>query len=157
MPKKNNNNEEILVQLFEDGYATKEVDLIPNKLSVILKNLRTTDQIDIEREMAEIKGSGPFVVHTYGLKLLSATIHQYGVNKFEDRASATKFLEEANLSSVIIDKLVKHQNLFEKEVRSALKMEEVDKVFFGQASPPVEPELSQKESTQDRGAALEKQ
>jgi len=157
MSKKKDNAAEILEQLFEDGYATKEVELIPNKLTIVLKNLNTREQIEIEQEMAEIKGSGPYVVHTYGLKLVGATLVRYGVNEFSDRAKANEFITNANLSSVLIDKIVKSQNLFEKEVRLALNMEEIDKVFFAQASPPKELTPSQKESILESEAVSEKQ
>lgn len=157
MPRKNNNNEAILEQLFEDGFASKEIELIPNKLTATIKNLSSLDQIEIEKEMSQIKGSGPFIVHTYGLKLISATLIKYGANEFKDRDEAAAFINKTGLSSVLIDKIVKLQNMFEKEVREALKMDEIDKVFFDQASQPGEQKQSAKGTTQASEAVSEKQ
>jgi DNA mismatch repair ATPase MutS len=154
MPKnKNNNNEAILEQLFEDGYASKEIELIPNKLSAIIKNLSSIDQISIEKEMCEVKGSGPFIIHTYGLKLISATLVKYGANEFKSREEAAAFINRTGLSSVLVDKIVKLQNMFEKEVREALNMDEIDKVFFDQASQHVGRKQSQEGSTPGSEAA----
>jgi hypothetical protein len=139
MPKKkaimeSSDNESLLLQLLEDGYATEIVDVIPGKITASVKNLGTNDQISIEKEMESITGSNAYVLHTYGLKLLSATMLSYGNNKFETRDQATSFLSDTNLSSVIVDKLIKSQNLLEKKVRAALNIEDIDKVFFDKAS-----------------------
>jgi hypothetical protein len=149
--KEENINETILLQLFEDGFATTEVDLIPGKVQATLKNLGSQDQIQIEKEMEDITGGTPVIIHTYGLKLLGATLVKYGTNVFSDREAAVNFLEKANLSSALIDKLVKSQNLLEKRVRAALNMDEIDKVFFAPASPPEE----QKPSSKDTMSASE--
>lgn len=147
----------ILEQLFEDGYVTREVDIIPKKLTAVIKNLSSTDQILIEKEMSDVKGSGPFIIHTYSLKILSVTLLQYGKNKFSSREETEKFLTDFKLSSIIIDKLVKLQSLLEKEVREALNMETIDKVFFAKASPQVEQKQSQKDTNLVEEAVLEKQ
>ncbi|HNW88110.1 MAG TPA: hypothetical protein PKN48_00475 [Bacteroidales bacterium] len=145
--KEDNTNEVLLLQLFEDGFATTEVDLIPGKVQAVIRNLGSQDQIQIEKEMESITGGTPVIIHTYGLKLLGATLIQYGTNVFADRNAAVAFLDKANLSSALIDKLVKSQNLLEKRVRNALNMDEIDKVFFAPGSPLEEQKPSLKDMT----------
>lgn len=151
MPRKSKNVEDILMQLFEDGYATTIVDLVPGKVEVVIKNLSVNDQLDIEKEMETIKGSGAYIIHIYGMKLLSATMLKYGKIEFKTREEATSFFEKSNISSILVDKLVKAQNVFEKEVRKALNMDDIDKVFFDRASQPNE----QKPLSEDTASANE--
>lgn len=137
MTKKKQDAEEILIQLFEDGFASTVVDLIPGKTSATLKTIGSKEQLVIEKEMESVQGSGSYVIHTYSLKLLSFTLLTYGNHVFANRAEAATFIDSTNLSSVVVDKLVKSQNLLEKAVRQALNMTEIDKVFFAPA-PPLE-------------------
>ena len=145
MAKKKEDYTELLNELFDSGYATEIVDVIPGKLTATIKTLGGADQIQIEDEMASVKGNGPFVLHTYSIKLLSATLMTYGNNEFKERKEVIEFIERTKLSSTIIDKLAKKQNLLEKKVRSALQMEEIDKVFSEAAPQPNEQKPSPKE------------
>jgi hypothetical protein len=120
----------ILEELFDKGYATRKVELIKDKLNVVLRSLSGKDQLEIESDMGKEKlKSSPaaYVIHNYSLKLLSKTVVSYGSTSFKNSDEAWSFLE--NLTSAIIDKLTKAQNTLEKDVRSALNIESVEKNF----------------------------
>ena len=129
-------NEEILLQLFEGNEATHIVDVLPGKVKATMANLNAKDQLDIESEMSAVDGSNAYILHLYSLKLLSKTVREYNGQKFETSKKCEKFLEK--LPSMVLDKLVKLQNEFEKQVRQALKIEAVDETFFETEATPDE-------------------
>jgi len=58
--KKDFDSGEILEEVFEKGYATKDVEVIPNKLSAKVRTLSAYDQLEIEKEMESVKGNYAF-------------------------------------------------------------------------------------------------
>lgn len=120
----------ILEELFDKGYATRKIELIKDKLSVVLRSLSGKDQLAIEADMGRDKtknSPAAYIIHSYSLKLLSKTTVSYGDKLFKNSDEASEFLE--NLSNSIIDKLVKAQNALEKDVRKSLDMESIEKNF----------------------------
>lgn len=127
----------ILEDLFDKGYATREVVVLTDKLKAVLRTLSAVDQLDIESQMNKEKlksNAAAFIIHTYSLLLLSKTIVSYGDKTFKDAAEAYSFL--SNLTSSIVDKLVKAQNALEKDVRTALQMDSIETNFSGTGPLP---------------------
>lgn len=131
-------SESILEQLFLSDKVVKEVELIKNKLTVVLKSLTAEAQLAVEKDMHEVKGSSPYILHIYSLKLLSQTLQSYGSKTFETVEEAYNFLSK--LPSIIIDRLAKEHNELEKEIKSAITVENLEKTFFQEGSTPKEPE-----------------
>ena len=123
-----------LEQVFENGSATKDVELASGKIKVTLQNLSAKDQLKIEDSMSEITGSSAFVLHTYSLMLLSYTVKKYNKNSFNSIKDAKDFLE--NQPSFVLDKLTKEHSEFEKELGEAITGEEIEKTFFETSSMP---------------------
>ena len=123
-----------LEQVFENGYATKDVELASGKIKVTLQNLSAKDQLKIEDSMSEITGSSAFVLNTYSLMLLSYTVKKYNKNSFNSIKDAKDFLE--NQPSFVLDKLTKEHSEFEKELGEAITGEEIEKTFFETSSMP---------------------
>jgi hypothetical protein len=120
----------ILEELFDKGYATRKIDLLKDKLSVVVRGLSGKDQLAIEAEMGRDKtknSPAAYIIHSYSLKLLSKTVVSYGDKEFKTSEEAQEFLEK--LSNSIIDKLVKAQNALEKDIRKALDIESVERNF----------------------------
>jgi hypothetical protein len=118
----------ILEELFDKGYATREISLIGDKLKAIVRSLAVKDQLEIEKSMGKDKTSpAAFIIHSYSLKLLSKTLVSYGTTTFEEVGKVTEFLE--NLTNAIVDKLVKTQNALEKDIRAALELDKVEENF----------------------------
>ena len=113
--KKQPLSEEILLQLFEGNEAKHSVDVLPGKVKAVISNLNAKDQLDIEAEMSATDGSNAYILHLYSLKLLSKTIIEYNGQSFENSKECERFLEK--LPSMVLDKLVKLQNDFEKLIR----------------------------------------
>ena len=127
----------ILEELFDKGYATREISLIGDKLKANLRSLSGKDQLEIEADMGKDKvqnNPAAYVIHNYGLKLLSKTVTNYGDKEFKSSKEAIEFLKE--LTSSLLDKLVKAQNALEKDVREALKLENVEANFSGTGPLP---------------------
>lgn len=134
-------NTRILEELFDTGYATREIPLIANKLTVKLRSLSASAQLEIEAEMGKDRtknSPAAYIIHSYSLKLLSKTLVSYGNKIFKSSDEAYSFLE--NLTNSIIDKLVKAQNKLEKDVRKSLELESVEEAFSETGPLPEKPE-----------------
>ena len=138
----------ILTQLFEGNETTREVDVLPGKIKATSATLNARDQLDIESEMSSTDGSNAYILHLYSLKLLSKTVREYNGKTFENTKACEKFLEK--LPSMVLDKMVKEQNNFERTIRAVLKLETVDDHFFEQEAATGESKQPLKESTSDQ-------
>ena len=152
--KKQPLSEEILLQLFEGNEAKHSVDVLPGKVKAVISNLNAKDQLDIEAEMSATDGSNAYILHLYSLKLLSKTIIEYNGQSFENSKECERFLEK--LPSMVLDKLVKLQNDFEKLIREALQIETVDDTFFAkegtsdESKQPLETSPSAKKTVSEK-------
>ena len=127
----------ILEELFDKGYATRELSIIPDKLKVTLRTLGAAEQLEIEAQMNKEKmktSPAAFIIHSYSLLLLSRTIVSYGNKTFENAGESHKFL--STLTSSLIDKMVKAQNALEKDVREAIQLDSVESNFSGTGPLP---------------------
>lgn len=122
----------ILDEVFQNGYATIEFDIIPNKLKATLRTLRSKEQMLVDQYLGTAEGSSSFLLHTYTLKVLSYTLEAYGEKTFKDSQEVENFL--ADQSNIVIDKLIKIQNSFEKQVKEVLQFEKINDHFFEQPS-----------------------
>ena len=147
-------NKKLLEDLFFNGYATCDVELLDKKIVATIRSLSAKDQLTIENSLSTLKGSTAFVLHTYSLKLLSYTLTKYGKEEFKNPVEALKFLE--TLPGIVIDYLVKQQTQLEKTIAKVYTGQEIDAAFFGTASTELKSEQSQKESTLEAPVVSEK-
>ena len=120
----------LLEELFDKGYATREISVLGDKLKATLRTMSAAAQLEIESQMNKEKlksNAAAFIIHTYSLLLLSNTIVSYGDKNFKDPLEAYTFL--SNLTSSVVDKLVKSQNALEKDVRKAIKLDSIESNF----------------------------
>lgn len=129
--------ERILDELFEHGYATIEEEIIPGRLKATLRTIGAQAQLALEQEAGKLEGSTSFVIHSYSKILLSKTLVSYGDQSFATFEEASEFLD-GDISSTLIDKMVKIQNYFERQVRKATDIEAIEDHFFGTPSTPEE-------------------
>lgn len=129
--------ERVLDELFEQGYATLQEVVIPGRLSATFRTMGGEAQLTLEQEAGKLEGSTSFVIHSYSKLLLSKTLVSYGDQKFASFAEALEFLG-GDISSTLIDKMVKIQNYFERQVRKATDIEAIEEHFFGTPSAPNE-------------------
>jgi hypothetical protein len=120
----------ILEELFDKGFATREVPVLGNKLLATVRSLSAADQLDIESQMNKDKmknNAAAFIIHSYSLLLLSKTLVSYGETIFDSHKTAYDFLSK--MTSSVVDKLVKAQNALEKDIRKYLELESVEANF----------------------------
>ena len=146
----------VLEEIFDKGYATHTFDLVPDKLTVTIKSLAGDDFIGIDDLMMDQKGSKLKIYQLYGLYKLAYALVKYKnltftVDPLNKPTEAFNFLSK--LAAPLVDKMLKEQVTFEKDVRAALKMDEVDESFFEKAVLPANPEPLQEESTSENPAA----
>ena len=119
----------ILEEIFENGYATKDVDLAEGKFKAIVKNLSTDEQLTIESALSNLKDkSNAYVLHQYSLQILQKTVLSLNGTAYTDEKLLRKAL--GKLPTAIVDSLIKAQNQFEKEIAKLINPNDVDKTFF---------------------------
>jgi len=150
-------SESILEEMFEKGYATKEIEVLPGKLNATIKTISAGDQLSLEKDMQkEDSTSYAYIVHSYSIKLISKIIISYGEKKFENCADCFEFLMSDNISSIILNKIIKEHQKFEQEIIKVLNIEEVQKTFFDQGPQGIGPEQLPKESILEKRKVFEK-
>lgn len=120
--------ERILNQVFQDGFATIEFEVIPDKIKATLQSLSAAQQLQLEGYMNTVEGSAAFVLHTYTIQVLMYTMLSYGDKKFENPIEVENFLNSQ--PSIILDKLIKIQNSFEQQLKHVLQFEKINDHFF---------------------------
>jgi len=150
-------SESILEEMFEKGFATKEIEILPGKLNATIRTISASDQLTLEKEMQQQENASyAFIVHSYSVKLLSKIILKYGDKVFEDSEDCFNFFMSGNISSIILNKAIKEHQKFEKEVIASLNIEEVQKTFFDKGPQETGPEQSPKVSILGKKTAYEK-
>jgi len=119
--------EQILEQIFDLGYATKEVE-VGKKLKIVIKSLTGKDYLEIDPVLALSKGTKLYVLQKYGIAKLSRALLTYNGKSFKTVEAAQEHLE--NLPALIIDKLLKEHAAFEKEISEALNPVVIEESFF---------------------------
>ncbi len=120
----------ILEELFDKGFATRDLPILGDKLSATVRSLSGKDQLEIEFKMGKDKtknSPAAYIINSYSLELLCKTVVSYGDKVFKDSEGTREFLE--NLTNSIIDKLVKAQNALEKDIRTALELDKIEENF----------------------------
>lgn len=135
-------NLEILEQLFDNGFVTTTIELIPNKLKVTLRSLSVEDYLAIDKAMLELKGSRPYVLQSFAIEKLSRGLRSYKSKNFSNAEEAKEFLTSSNMSSFLLEKLVKEQTSFETKIQKALDIKEVEQAFFVKGDLQEKPEQS---------------
>lgn len=122
----------ILTELFEDGITTIDIDVIPKRKSVRLKNITTEDQLNLDEFLSKLDGTAAQVLHKYTIELLKAAIVSVDTDSvgqvFTKPEQIETFLKK--LPPIAVDKLGKAQHGFERQIRTALEYETVDEYFF---------------------------
>jgi hypothetical protein len=136
------NTEQLLEQLFDEGFATKEVKL-GQKYTAVIKNLSAQDYIDMDPLLSNLKGTKLFVLQSYGLAKLSRAVIKFKDTEFTDPEAALVVLKL--LPAALVDKLLKEHTTFEKEINAALNPEVIDENFFVEAGSAEKLEQSQKD------------
>jgi hypothetical protein len=124
--------DKILTELFEDGITTIEIDIIPGKKSVTLKNLITENQLHLDTFLSKLEGTTAQVLHKYTMELLKAAIVSVNTEGVKQKFTKPEQIEDflKKLPPIAVDKLGKAQHGFEKQIRVALEYEKVDEYFF---------------------------
>jgi hypothetical protein len=126
--------EDFLTGLVVNNRATKTVPIVKGKLDVVFSSISAADQLEVEQIVSTMKTSAQHTLHTYALLLLGKGLDTYGdVDMTTLSAEEVKtFIED--LPAPIIDKLVKEQHKFNKQVQAIIDPEAIEEVFFAQAS-----------------------
>ncbi|MHA2093032.1 MAG: hypothetical protein ACW98F_00115 [Candidatus Hodarchaeales archaeon] len=117
---------DVLEKLIFDGYATKDFDYFDSKLTFTLKTLIGDEQLEIEKEMADVTGTTNRILHVYSLKMLSHALLKYGKEDLTKLTAEQRYKFLTNLSNVLIDKLINAQTEFERECKDLVSPESIE-------------------------------
>lgn len=139
--------EDILTQILTKNYAEKEFTLGKGLLKVKLRTISVKEQLEIEDQVSKIDSSRVYLLHQYSLALLKKCLQEYNgvvlVNKTEEERGL--FID--NLTTGVVDILVKLRDDFQNEVLKLLVPEELEAHFFPQKSSGEESNSSSKDLT----------
>jgi hypothetical protein len=121
---------EILEQIFDQNFAVLHVELIKDKLFADIRSLSVEDYFEIDKAMTGFKGTELKLTQQFAIEKLSRSLMSYKDTKFENAEQAREFLTKSQLSASLIDKLLKAQHKFEKDVKEALEVDSVEEAFF---------------------------
>ena len=126
--------EAFLEGLVVNNKACKPVELLGGKLRIIFKTLTADEQLEVEKYIATLKTSATYTIHKYATFLLAQSIQEYNDDQLwqKDLDERIKFVE--SLPAAIIDKLMKEQQYFSRQVQAVIDPESVEEVFFEGAS-----------------------
>jgi hypothetical protein len=146
----------LLEQIFEQGYATADVEIADGRIKAEVKNLSAEEQIAIEGQISELSGkSSAYVLHQYSLKILEKTLIRYNGKTFKDEEAVR--VKIGALPTAIVDVLIKEQNRLEKTIAKAINPEAVDSTFFETGSTQEGSGQKPAASSSEKGGASEKQ
>lgn len=144
----------ILQELFDNDFATKEIEIIPGKLSVKVRNIGFDAQADLEKLIKQMKDQDMTTrqfVQFHAKSTLARTLLSWGDTKFDTWDQWEEFLQNKSVS--VIDKVIIGQQKFEKEVRKALDLDNVEETFSLREGQTDALAPSQKESTSEEEEA----
>lgn len=126
----------ILEQIFDKGYAIKDVKLAKGKFKAKVKNLSAEEQLGIEAKLSSYNDkSSAFVLHQYSIHILEQTVLSLNGDDYKPGSAAlAKVL--GKLPTPIVDALIQAQNKFEKDIAKLINPDNVDKAFFEKESTP---------------------
>ncbi len=124
--------EQILEQLFDNNFVTETFDIIKNsRLKMQLKSLTPDDYLEADKILTTFKGSKMFVLQKFALEKLCRGLQTfYGkeVKEFQNYREAKDFIEKLPVTQV--DRMIKIQEKFEKEIAAAISPEAIEENFF---------------------------
>lgn len=117
--------------LFISGEVRQRVDIIPNKLSVVFRSLRTGEDLYVKKRLIEVKTeSARYAEERFLLQNMCCFIHEINGetfppimdsnDKIDDKAFDERFTKISKLPQVLLDRLWIHWRWFEDRVRKAL-------------------------------------
>lgn len=117
--------------LFISGEVRQRVEIIPNKLSVVFRSLRTGEDLYVKKRLIEVKTeSARYAEERYLLQNMCCFIHEINGetfppimdsnDKIDDKAFDERFNKISKLPQVLLDRLWIHWRWFEDRVRKAL-------------------------------------
>ena len=143
----------VLEQIFDQGYAVKDITLGETKIKAKVRNLATEDQLNIEKQMQTVAPgrTSAYVLHKYSIGVLSHTLLELNGQSFKDANEVEARL--LKLPTPVCDALIQAQNAFEKEVAELINPKAVEKTFFDQGSTPEKQEQSPAELSSEKEEA----
>jgi hypothetical protein len=117
--------------LFISGEVRQRVDIIPGKLSVVFRSLRTGEDLYVKKRLIEVKTeSARYAEERYLLQNMCCFIHEINGetfppimdsnDKIDDKAFEDRFNKISKLPQILLDRLWIHWRWFEDRVRKAL-------------------------------------
>lgn len=129
----------ILEQLFEKDFAVKEIELIPGKLTLKVRNMGFSEQSELEETLKELRDqdlTNRQFLQAYAINQLAYTLVNWGTSKFNNPHDWVQFLSKKSVA--VIDKAIQEQQKFEKEVRKAINVDDIKKPFSPEEQPTEE-------------------
>ncbi len=117
--------------LFISGEVRQRVEIIPGKLVVVFRSLRTGEDLYVKKRLIDVRSeSVRYAEEKYLLQNMACFIHEINGETFppimdatdqiDDKAFDQRFLKISKLPQILLDRIWVHWRWFEDRVRKAL-------------------------------------
>lgn len=123
-------NSDLLTELFEKDYVTRQVKLSPSLPVITLRSISVERQASVEANLkknVEELSQRQFV-QTLAVEMLAHSLVSWGSLTQDTPEEWRKYLDTK--SSALIEKLTKEQRALEQDLRKALNIEDINAEFF---------------------------
>ena len=146
-------DEKILEQIFDNGYATIDLNVIPNKLSVTVRSEITQDYEYMQQMISSLPKDTNQITYLQNVavwrlsSVLKSVLYQHGdvpkIKNFNSPEEASKWI--ILQSPTILDIILQLRTQYEKHIKAILNVESIESYFFDETGSRSKPEQSPKE------------
>ena len=119
--------EEILEDIFTEGKTTYKFTIL-KKYSIEIRNITSKDFLEIDEALKDNTSTKIGLAQNYLLERISRIILSIKDKTFKTPEDCKTFL--LSMSSTLSDKILEEHKKFEKQIKKALEIEEVEDAFF---------------------------
>jgi len=120
--------EKMLDELLEKGTVTRHITVMQGKLTATLVSITTGDELEAEYLTKASDSISAHQLHTYSVKILARALkevkHGGKTTKFENAEDAETYIKSK--PPVLLNALLTEQSKFEKDIRAALSVEQLE-------------------------------
>jgi len=145
--------DKILEEIFDTGETSYEFKIL-DKYTITVRNITSEDYMEIEAILSKDKKTAIGYAQEFILERVSHIIKKVGNKEFDNAATCKAYL--LKMPASFTNKVLEEHKKFEKQIKVALQVEEIEDNFFDKGALQEKPKRSQKASTSENQAPLEK-
>jgi hypothetical protein len=145
--------EKILEEIFDTGETTYEFKIL-DKYAITVRNITSEDYMQIEAILSNKKKTAIGYAQEFILERVARVVQKVENKTFSNVDDCKAFL--LKMPASFTNKILEEHKKFEKQIKTALQVEEIEDNFFDKGALQEKPKQQQKASTSENQALSEK-